>query len=277
MSIGYWGSKKRFASEIVDVLERHGGKRVTLYEPFCGMASVGMEALRRDVFRKVAFTDVNENVVAYWHGVARGWLPSGKPLTDAEWSTLKASTRPSVRRSFYGFHLGFGGHFLAGRFPCADMNRPSYQERARERLRTAFNMLKERSGAWEVALLRYEDLRPSKNSVIYCDPPYVVSTTDGGRANRKQHFSENEMARLWECMRRWIAERGCVVFLSAARPPKPPRGVRLTVVKKWEVSNRIQTSKTGSGRRTEVLLRVTLGPKTSPKRSSRKHSSRKRS
>jgi site-specific DNA-adenine methylase len=255
MSIGYWGSKKRFAQDIADELCAHSGRGV-LYEPFCGMASVGMEVLRRGCFRNVAFSDSNENIVEYWKGIAAGWLPSTKPLTHEQWARLRRARSPSARRSFYGYDLGFGGIFLAGRAPNASMNREGHLTRVRQRLREAEELL--RGGGWTLRHERFEQLRPVPRSVIYCDPPYLVTTTDGGSCNPYQHFTAEQTAVLWDCMRRWLRNR-CIVFLSAARRPRPPPDLRLTSVREWSLMSNIQSAKRGSGhKRREVLLRVEL-------------------
>lgn len=259
MSIAYWGSKKRFASEIADVLCAHGAPSRTLYEPFCGMASVGMAVLERGCFRRVAFSDASADVIAYWRGVAGGWLPDTKPLSQGAWTELRASRKraaPSPRRSFYGYSLGFGGHFLAGKRPCRSLNHKGFLSRVRERIRAAAALLRAERGRWSFDCRPYERLAPARGSVIYCDPPYVVHTTSGGASNPGQHFTDAEMAALWERMRGWIRDRGCVVFLSAARLPPAPRGMYLEVEREWRTRNRIQTSKTGAGSRAETLVRV---------------------
>lgn len=255
MSVGYWGSKKRFASDIADVLCRHAAPGKILYEPFCGMASVGMEVLKRDCFKRVVFSDLNEDVIVYWHGVAKGWCPSTAPLTDAQWTKLKTARSPSARRSFYGFDLGWGGHFLAGRSPCASMNRTPHLRNARIRVKAASDVLRSRRAKWSMHLRSCFDLNPVASSVVYLDPPYELGTTDGGANNKNQHFSSDDMDRLWGCVRTWLRAK-CVVYMSSARKPRLPPGLRFVVVKKWDISNRIQTSKSGSGRRTELLFRI---------------------
>ena len=85
MSVAYWGSKKRFASQIADWICEYaansGRGRETYYEPFCGMASVGMEVLKRGCFSKVVFSDSNGDVITYWKGVKSGWLPRAAPIS----------------------------------------------------------------------------------------------------------------------------------------------------------------------------------------------------
>lgn len=272
MSIGYWGSKKRFAKDIVDVLCRFAGTDVILYEPFCGMASVGMEALRRRCFKKVVFSDANENVIVYWHGLAEGWLPSERPLTVQQWTRLKQSQTPSVQRSFYGFDLGYGGHFLAGRSPCDSMNHRTHFQNARKRLGEATDLLRRNGRLWSFQQRSYATLRPRPGSVIYCDPPYSIVTTDGGVNNRNQHFSKAQMDELWHCIRDWLGN-GCNVFLSSARKPYVPPDLCAKTVQRWDVPNNIQISKRGSGRRTELLLHVTRrggDGNTRPQQESRK-------
>ena len=87
MSLSYWGSKKKLASRIADVLREETG-RTAYYEPFCGMASVGVEML--PYFRTAVWSDADANVVLYWRAVQRGWLPSVRPITQAQWDAYRA-------------------------------------------------------------------------------------------------------------------------------------------------------------------------------------------
>lgn len=276
MSVGFWGSKKRFATDIADHLCLEGRRKgsSSFYEPFCGMASVSLEVVRRGgkgchSFRSVVMGDKDENVVEYWKGVKRGWLPSPSPLSVAKWSSFKKrGSPPSPARSFYGFDLGFGGKFLAGRRPNPSMNHETHLSRARERVEEASSLL--RKGNVTILQQDFRSLRPERGSVLYCDPPYSSSTTDGGTVNRSQHFSEKDMADFWDAVRRWISLR-CSVFLSASRLPSVPNDLRLLLVQEWTISNRIQTSKRGTPRkRKERLLLVEKNVGGSRKRSNKK-------
>ena len=244
MSLAYWGSKKKLASRIADVLADAADGRTVYHEPFCGMASVGLEALPR--FRTSVWSDVHADVVLYWRAVQRGWLPSTRPLTQAQWDAYRASARPSVARSFYGFHFGWGGHFLTGRTLVRDKNTEAHLRGVRERVRVAGEAMRDHRVRVEHAA--YWELRP-KRAVVYCDPPYVGE-------NSGRHFRPEDMARLWDCMRVWLRD-GCAVFLSASERPRAPPGLRLDVVAQWTVYNNTASINPHAPRhRHELLLRV---------------------
>ena len=268
MSLAYWGSKRRFANEIADVLCGHAGAPM-YYEPFCGMASVGLELVRRGCFTRMLWSDSSEDVVVYWQALQRGWLPQTHPLTQTQWDGLKRTRSASPRRSFYGFHMGYGGQLLLGRSPTADMNRSAPLQRVRERLKEAAALLRTSRVALTVERLPCEALRPHKHSVIYCDPPYAVR--GGGRTTSDpKHSSAGAMGKIWECIERWVLRHACVVYLSAAREaPEPPASLRLVRVKEWTILNRMQTSKLGAAQyRKELLFRVEAAPRrhASPRR-----------
>lgn len=251
MSTGYWGSKRRLAADIADVLCADGG--TAYYEPFCGMASVGMEVLRRGCFARMTWSDKSEDVAVYWNGVRRGWLPSARPLPQAEWEKLKRSRRASPRRSFYGFDLGFGGQLLAGRSPVASMNREAHLARARERVRAAGALMRAAGARLVVERRDCAAVRVPRGAVVYCDPPYLAPP---GKDLNKKHVDKAGMTEVWACLARW-RDAGAAVYLSAASRPRPPRGLRVEVVRTWRILNRIQTAKRGSAQyRTEYLLRV---------------------
>ena len=245
--ISYWGSKKKIARDIAEVLCAEG--RAAYCEPFVGMASVGLEVL--DCFEDVQWSDASPDVVRLLTAVQRGWLPSARPLSEAEWRSLREA-RPSAARSFYGFHFGWGGHFLAGRSLPSDKNTSKSLLRVRERLREASGRMR----GVRIRCLPFWDVVPPLASVVYCDPPYVRSD---GKAEAR-HFAPSDMARLWDVLEAWIRDRGCVVFLSASEVPTPPRGrLRLRVVRSWWVyNNTVSMNALAPRHRREHLLRVRL-------------------
>lgn len=266
MSLAYWGSKKRLAADIADALCADAPRRpFVYYEPFCGMASVGMELLRRgDCTSAQHWSDADADVVAYWQHVKRGWLPPTRPVSQSEYERMRRTTlarrKRSDRRSasppthvFYGLQVGWGGHMFLGRSPAASMNKRTHLERVRERVRAAGALLREAGAAHRVARRSFETLTPARGSVVYCDPPYVRA--DGKAAHR--HFSADDMAAFWACARRWVVERGCRVYLSASVLPAVPLGLRATVVRRWTVMNRSATGNAGPKTRAELLVRVT--------------------
>ena len=275
MSLAYWGSKKKLATRIADVLcEEHPGDKFEYYEPFCGMAHVGIELLKRKCTSSSHWSDANVDVIKYWLAVKRGWLPPTKAVTDAEWTRMKghgsarhsrsrkrskgsrrsSSASPTHRTSrplshiFYGFQLGWGGHMLNGRTPGDYLNNEPHLKRVRERVKETAPLL----SSVDIKHALFQDVRPSKGSVIYCDPPYIRS--DGKAQGR--HFLHSDMDLMWACLGRWIRDRKCDVYLSASEKPKLPPGLRAVVVRTWSVMNRTTTINSGDNNRKEHLLRI---------------------
>ena len=272
MSVGYWGSKKRQATDIVDILCTHADGRRAYYEPFCGMASVGVEALRRECFPKMTWSDVNEDVIVYWTAVRDGWKPkNGEPITQELWDRFKSTKKSSPQRSFYGFDLGWGGNLLAGKTPTASMNTEGHLSRARKRVIEAGELLRKAGSKLRIEQKACDDLRPTPGSVIYCDPPYVAK----GAINK--NIDEDAMQHIWDCLAAWIRD-DCIVYLSAATKPKVPPNLKLTTVRTWTILNRMQTATLGYPcTRKEYLYRVTLAsssPRAVPRRSPRSSSPR---
>jgi site-specific DNA-adenine methylase len=255
MSLAYWGSKKKLASAIADELCEHasGRARVDYYEPFCGMASVGIEVMRRSCFQSLTWTDTDENIITYWNAVRAGWLPDTRPITDAQWNRIRRSPRASARRSFYGFHYGWGGHFLAGRRPPDDKNSSGALRLLRDRIKRVAGDMQRAGRSLVIQRNNYQQLVPRRGSVIYCDPPYVRAVG----ANRERHFTDEEMRELWAAIRRWIVRDGCAVYLSASDIPRAPPGLRAHRVRSWTVYNNTSSIREHAPRhRAEHLLRV---------------------
>jgi len=255
MSLAYWGSKRKFAREIADVLCEHDSAPA-YYEPFCGMASVGVEVLTRGCFTRMLWSDANADVVAYWKGLQRGWIPSTDTITQAQWDAMRRDRTSSARRSFYGFHLGYGGQFLAGRSPNADLNRPGPMKRVRDRVQETSRKIQSVGDKLVVRQQVCDALRPRRGSVIYCDPPYVLE--EGKPNSNRKHVGVEAMNAIWQCIQRWVVDHECVVYLSASREArKTLSSLRLVLVKEWSVLNRMQQSKLGVAHyRKELLFRV---------------------
>ena len=265
MSLAYWGSKKRLAADIADALCADAPRRpFVYYEPFCGMASVGMELLRRgDCTSQQHWSDADADVVAYWQHVKRGWLPPTRPVSQAEYERMRRTTlarrKRSDRRSasppthvFYGLQVGWGGHMFLGRSPAASINKRSHLERVRERVRGRRAPARGGRGApRRAALLRDADARARRRRLLR---PAV-------RARRRQGGAPPLLGRRHGGLLGVRAPLG-----RGARLPRLPVGVgaaggaarlRATVVRRWTVMNRSATGNAGPKARAELLVRVT--------------------
>lgn len=247
MSLTYWGSKKKLAGDIADIICTADAR--DYYEPFCGMAHVGLEIAKRGCFRKYQFSDVDDNVILYLDAILRGWLPPIEPITPAQWNAFRNTRKRSVKRSFYGMHLGWGGHFLAGTKLHEQRNKTAAYRRVRDRIKRAVSELQDEDINFHTS--SFHTIRPTTGAVIYCDPPYMSDSVHSER-----HFNHAQMGALWESMRTWIVRYDCVVYLSASKRPGPPPGMRTSVVKRWNVTNNSASMHGGTMRRQELLLRV---------------------
>lgn len=249
MSVSYWGSKKKLRGAIADAICECNASYY--YEPFCGMAYVGMELLRRETTLKKHFwSDLDKNIVVYWKALRRGWLPRPLVLRQSSYTSMKHSKAFSPQKSFYGYHLGWGGSFFLGKKPTADKNTPRRLQATVRRVGSDAAVL--RRNKVQISCKSHTGLKPLPDSVIYCDPPYLSTKKS------KCYFSEQQMAELWESMHNWL-QKGCIVFLSASKMPTCPPHLKLRKVNQWRVVNNTTTIISKAPKyRTELLLSVSL-------------------
>ena len=247
--INYWGSKRRIAPEIVrHILPAFSKKRRTFAEPFCGTAYVSAELMAHRRGIKYILSDVNPHMIALLSALRGGWSPTYQRITQKtrdRWKQNKHVTNPS--KTFYGIIHGFGGMFLNGSKPrlC-----PGSSTDSKQYVMLKINALKDTHGHMRSVRVLHKsyDRCDYKNTVIYCDPPYVCDTSSNARC-----WDAHEYHTFLSRVHFWLKpSKNNRVFLSGSFAPPGHKGLRKRRV--W--SSRMytpQSSKKSTGRRNEYL------------------------
>ena len=236
----YMGGKARIAKRLVEAILADTGLRSEWWEPFVGGGNVMEHACQH--FDRSVGTDIHPDLMLLWqHVAAGGEIP--EMITRERYSELRHNS-PSWERALAGFGASFGGKWFGG---YGEIKSPRPGRNA-EVIRNTYAALtrqgavvRERSVVF--ACGSYADFAPPSNSVIYCDPPYVQTTSyDGTDAFDHRAFYAR-------CME-WA--RSSVVYVSEYSIPEyvPHRLI-------WELDRRVALKREDNSRiATERLFRI---------------------
>lgn len=172
----YMGSKRRIAKEIGTYIN-NSAKALGItdyYEPFCGGASVAQVVNVKNRH----CSDINKYVIALLKFIRDGGFDTYIPkvITEEEWRDVKASQGtdkyPDWYTCYVGIYCSYRGRWFQARFKehvdktsgCIRNNLDSYK-----------NMISEKAGLQGIELSNknYWEIGDIKNSIIYCDAPYI--------------------------------------------------------------------------------------------------------
>ena len=220
MPLPYHAGKTRLAPHISEIIfnkikENPSIKKYA--EPFSGMMRVGIKVMEDDkdkIFKKYMFSDVNNTIAIFFKALNRGWLPNTRVPTQQQWEAYKKSKTVSAQKSFVGYSLGFGGQYFGG---------------AQARDRNSGQLVKNWQSNYLISKKKYlKKLKPYftspkysfkqksvfeldfKNTIIYCDPPYVATAY-----RAKKIWDKEKEKRFWNTIKKWLEpSKKNIVILS---------------------------------------------------------------
>ena len=176
MPLPYHAGKSKLSKPISNIITKlvDENDKITKYaEPFCGMLRVGIEVMKKNnkQLKKFYFSDVDKTITVFLKKLHDGWLPQVEDITQGKWERYKSSKSVTAQKSFVGYTLGFGGQYFGGAKPIKDRNyRLNYLKNKREYLKDLKPYFT--SNKFSIKHKSALDL-DFKNTIIYCDPPYV--------------------------------------------------------------------------------------------------------
>ncbi len=212
MVIRYQGGKRRIAKKIYEVISEYEdrllGKKMNIFSPFFGMGSVELQFAKENssrCSRKIHANDINRDVVLMWKNLKKGWLPK-KKITKKEYEELRYSDQHSAERGFYLSAYSFGGVF-------GSSFRQQYQEddhniKEGENAYNAVKNVREYLHCFKFECGSYDEYTPTKDEIVYADPPYNSSLNYGVN----KHLTQFDSDEFWNKMRQWSKTN--LVFIS---------------------------------------------------------------
>jgi len=217
----YMGGKFRTRKPIGEYLNKIRKEGQVYYEPFVGSAWILSQIKDGPNYA----SDANEYLIALWKALKKGWIPPEK-ITEKQHESARQQIRNGGKGrmskellAFIGFGCSFYGMWMAtyARDPKGKSN---FALKAKNGL---LGKLKLFNKDTKFSCCSYEDLKPEKNSLIYCDPPY--DGTDQEYATQKKHDKDKiehekfDSEKFWEWCRK-MTKAGHTVIVSEYKAPK---------------------------------------------------------
>lgn len=224
----YFGGKSRLGKQIATHINLLCGVIENYYEPFCGMCSVFENINAKN---KYGF-DLHKDLILLLNAVNDGWIPPTS-ISEDEYNILKKA-EPSALRGFVGFGCSNSGKFFGGY--ARDKTDRNYAQ-------NAYNSIMKKVKKFENVTFKnqpYDSLN-TKNSVIYCDPPY--NNTTGFTVGK---FDSNEF---WQWVRDTSKEN--IVIVSEYNAPED-----FNVIWEKSVKTDMNNNKNGKINRVEKLYSI---------------------
>jgi DNA adenine methylase len=162
----YLGSKAKHAKYLLPFILENKTKNQYYVEPFCG----GCNMIDKVKGNRIA-NDSNYYLIEMWKALQNGWIPPDK-INKEEYNHImknKDLYEPCLV-AFVGFLCSFGGKFNNGFVEINDA------PKAKRVLKNQIKKLKD----VQFFNVSYNNLIIPENSIVYCDPPYAMTTEYNG-------------------------------------------------------------------------------------------------
>lgn len=234
MPLPYHAGKAFLAKTISSIIHKKIEENPSIKnyaEPFSGMQRVGIQVMVDDkdkVFKKYYFSDVIPRISVFFKALHNGWLPNTRAVTQKKWESYKKNNKPSAQKTFIGYTLGFAGQYFGGSKPAA--NKPpdaKTEEWTRIVLKRKKEYIKSLQPYFKSSKYVYKEKSvfdmDYKNTIIYCDPPYVATAF-----RAKKIWDKEKEKKLWNTIKKWLhPSKNNIVILSNSKRTAKVKGLRI--------------------------------------------------
>lgn len=259
MPLPYHAGKSKLAKTISKIVYKKANENPTIKnyaEPFSGMARVGIQVMEDDknkVFKKYYFNDVNPTISVLFKALKKGWLPKIVPPTQKMWKAYKKNKSVSAQKSFIGYTLGFGGQYFGGAQVRKRKESHYGNNWAKNYLISKRKYLQKLKPYFTSSKFSYKEKSvfnlDFKNTVIYCDPPYVSTAF-----RAKKIWNKEKENKFWDTVKKWLEpSKNNIVILSNSKRTIKTRGLRIKKI--FEESVKYGSWKSDSSRK-EMIFEV---------------------
>ncbi len=182
----YMGSKARLSKEIAPLINKliKENKINKYIEPFVGGANMIEHIKCKD---KIGI-DNNEYLIAMWKALQQGWIPPTAMDYDT-YNQIKnnKSQYPKELVAIAGFCATYNAKWFGGYAGIVNTKIGTIRNYYDEAVR---NILKQIPRLLDVKFVcdDYKNLEDTKNTLIYCDPPYEQTTKYKDDFNHKEYW-----------------------------------------------------------------------------------------
>ena len=283
MPLPYHAGKSGLSKRISKIVYKKVDKNPSIKnyaEPFSGMARVGIQVMEDDknkVFKKYYFNDVNPTISVLFKALKKGWLPTATVPTQKQWEAYKKNKSVSAQKSFVGYTLGFGGQYFGGAHVRKRKESHYGNNWAKNYLISKRKYLQKLKPYFTSSKFSYKEKSAFdldfKNTVIYCDPPYVSTAF-----RAKKIWNKEKEKKFWDTVKKWLEpSKNNIVILSNSKRTIKTRGLRIKKI--FEESVKYGTWKSLDSSRKEMIFEAlkSNGKKTRRRKKKRLNKTKKKS
>jgi len=276
MPLPYHAGKSKLAKTISKMVYKKVEENPSIKnyaEPFSGMARVGIQVMEDDknkVFKKYIFSDVNPTITVLFKALKKGWLPKLENITQKKWESYKKNKKPSAQKSFVGYTLGFGGQYFGGKQVRTEKRSHGGKNFATNYMKSKKKYLKGLQPYFTSSKFVYKEKSvfdlDYKNTIIYCDPPYVSTAF-----RAKKIWNKEKEKKLWNTINKWLEpSKNNIVILSNSKRTNKMKGLRVKKIYEDDVD--YGSWKENYVKRKEMIFEVvnSSGRKTRKKKTRKK-------
>jgi DNA adenine methylase len=202
----YMGSKNRISKHIVPLIKKYLSKNQYYIEPFVG----GGNMINKIDHPLRIGSDIDEYVIEALKLIRDDPYSLPDFVSEEEYNKAKQFTNKALK-GYYGYALSYGGKFFGG-YRRDKKNDDSTENMAVQSKRAKNSAIKQSPKLQNVKFYccSYDELEIPKNSIIYCDPPYMNTT---------KYRTDIDYNKFWQWCRKKI-EEGHKLFISEYNAPE---------------------------------------------------------
>ena len=209
IAMGYCGGKFRVRKQFGEYLNKIRKPDQVYYEPFVGGGWILSEIKDGPNYA----SDSNKYLIALWKAVQKGWIPPSK-ISEKQYADARKQIKENNGKgkfsdemlAFIGFGCSFAGKWYGG---YARGNGYNFAIKSKNSLKNKVDSFNKKT---KFSCISYDELKPEKKSLIYCDPPYA-DTTQG-------YLHTNfDSEKFWDWVRK-MSKAGHTVLVSEYKAPK---------------------------------------------------------
>lgn len=227
------GSKNRHAKYLIPIITNGRKENQYVVDLFCG----GYNLIDKIKGNRIA-NDIHFYLIEFFKTLVSGWIPPTF-VSEQEYVSIRDSLKnnnnfyPNYLIGYVGFNLSFGGRWFAG-------YRRDKQGKRTYSLEAYTNVMKQKDALQGIEFenKHYIDVAIPDNSILYCDPPYMNTTS---------YKDSIDYTQFWLFCRE-MSERGHKIFISEYSAPDD-----FVCVWQKEVASSLSQD-TGSKRNVEKLF-----------------------
>lgn len=206
----YYGGKGQSGKYIASIINQKINQQgpIVYIEPMCGMLGVFKWLYQNNNIKEALMNDISLDLINLLIKVLSGKFDNPMIYTKEQWTELKKSNDHTAERGYAGFCCSYGGVFFNGYVgsdqKLTDQQYKSFNSEKFPRFDKTDSKIDFKSMDYE-EFLESIHFDPSKNYIIYFDPPYYQT---------KYKWKKFDYERFKKIMKKYNHLKNVTIYLS---------------------------------------------------------------